>query len=157
MHLIHFEKSASENDIIRLYLFRLQTISGNPFTPFRVFGCTWKIEFFIYFDHKIRPLTRKMNAAFVLPSNHFQAHRRAKRERESELDRAPTPDTSVRLHRLNRPTEIVPQHWCRHLDLHHPRPISFSTQSLSASSFLFSFSTQSSSTPPISSSQSHHP
>ena len=82
MHLIHFEKSASENDIIRLYLFRLQTISGNPFTPFRVFGCTWKIEFFIYFDHKIRPLTRKMNAAFVLPSNHFQAHRRAKRERE---------------------------------------------------------------------------
>ena len=35
---------------------------------------------------KLRPLTRKMNAGSVLPSNHFWAHKRAK-SRESELDR----------------------------------------------------------------------
>ena len=44
----------------------------------------WKI---IYFDHKIRPLTRKMNAASVLPSNHFWAHRCGERERETERER----------------------------------------------------------------------
>ena len=64
---------------------------------------------------KLRPLTRKMNAGFVLPSNHFQAHRRAERERErererekeesreSELDRAP-PQTRRRDHAV----EFVP-------------------------------------------------
>ena len=38
----------------------------------------------IYFDRKIRPLTQKMNATFVSPSNHFRAHKCRERERESE-------------------------------------------------------------------------
>ena len=29
----------------RLRLFWLQTISGNHFTPHRIFGCAWKIKF----------------------------------------------------------------------------------------------------------------
>ena len=76
------------------------------------------------FDHKIRPLTRKMIYFSVLPSNHFRTHKhprerereRARREsRKSELDRASTPDASVRSRRRDRPVEIVPHEACRHL------------------------------------------
>ena len=31
--------------LVRVHLFWLQTISGNNFTPHRVFGYAWKIEF----------------------------------------------------------------------------------------------------------------
>ena len=42
---------------------------------------------------KLRPLTQKMNAGFVLPSNHFRAHKRTERERERERARSrPTLD-----------------------------------------------------------------
>ena len=32
---------------LRLRLFWCKTISGNGFTPQCVFGCTWKIKFFV--------------------------------------------------------------------------------------------------------------
>ena len=48
-----------------------------------------------------------MKAAFVLPSNHFWAHKQRERRegRESELDRAPTPDAPARSRRRDHPTK----------------------------------------------------
>ena len=127
-------------------MFWCKTISGNDFTPHYVFGCAWKIEFSgnqFHLTVNIMPLTRKMVYISIFTSNHFR--RRAKRER------TPAPASS---HRRDRTTiEIAPQHWHRHLDRHHPRLIH--PKSISSAPTLpisFSFSTQSSLTPSISSS-----
>ena len=90
-------------------------LASNDFRKsFYTFPCVWLrmenrvFRKIIYFDRKIRPLTRKMSATSVLPLNHFWAHRcrERKRERErerksseSELDRAPTPDAPTRSRR----------------------------------------------------------
>ena len=70
--------------MLGLCLFCLKTISGNHFTPYRVFGCAWKI----WSNEKSFPLTvkrshfsRKINYTLILPSNDFQD---SDREREGE-------------------------------------------------------------------------
>ena len=65
------------------------------------------------FDHKIKPLIRKMIYVSVLPSNHFRTHRHPKREREreskeSEIDRAPTPDVPAKSRLRDRTVKIAP-------------------------------------------------
>ena len=60
---------------------------------FYIFPSVWlhmEIEFFgksFTLTVKLRPLTQKMNAGSVLPSNHLWAHRRRERERERERER----------------------------------------------------------------------
>jgi len=123
-----------------------KTILGNNFTPHRVFGCAWKIEFSgkqFHLTVNIMPLTRKLVYISIFISNHFR--RRIKREREREREIAPHP------RHVDAATKIAPQHRRCHLDRHHPKPISLAL----ALPISFSFSTQSSSAPPISSSQSH--
>ena len=74
---------------LRLHLFWCKTISGNDFTPHRVFGCAWKIEFFgkqFHLTVNIMPLTRKLVYISIFASNHFRI-RRTKRERERERER----------------------------------------------------------------------
>ena len=87
-------------------------VSNNFRKSFYIFSSIWlrmKIEFSgksFTLIVKLRPLTQKMNAGSVLPSNHFRRHRRREREkereRERELDRAP-PQTYCRV----RATEII--------------------------------------------------
>ena len=86
--------------------------------------------------------------------------RHAKRERERELPihlKPIAPQHQCRQHpSTGVAIQIAPQHWCRHLDRHHPRLIH--PKLISSASTLpisFSFLTQCSSTPSISSSQSH--
>ena len=68
----------------------------------RVFDCAWKINFpenIFQLTVKLRPLTWKMNASSILPSNHFRAHRHAEREREREREK--------REERERRPLDFV--------------------------------------------------
>ena len=72
---------------LRLHLFWRKTISGNDFTPHRVFGCAWKIEFFEKAFHltvNIMALTWKLFYISIFTSNHFwtQTHKEGERERE---------------------------------------------------------------------------
>ena len=71
----------------RLCLFWRKTISGNDFTPHRVFGCAWKIEFSGKAFHlavNIMALTLKLIYISIFTSNHFwtQTHKEGERERE---------------------------------------------------------------------------
>ena len=68
-------------------MFWCKTISGNNFTPHRVFGCTWKIEFSGKAFHlavNIMALTRKLFYISIFTSNHFWTQTRRERERKRE-------------------------------------------------------------------------
>ena len=70
---------------LRLRLFWRKTISGNDFTPHRVFGCAWKIEFSGKAFHlavNIMALTLKLFYISIFTSNHFQTQMHRERERE---------------------------------------------------------------------------
>ena len=78
----------------RLRLFWRKTISGNDFTPHRVFGCAWKIKFSGKAFHLtvcFMALTRKSFYISIFTSNHFRfldMQRERERERERE-ERSP--------------------------------------------------------------------
>ena len=79
---------------LRLHLFWHKTILGNDFTPHRVFGCVWKIEFSgnqFHLTVNIMPLTQKMVYISIFTSNHFQ--RRTNRDRERERKKREYPST----------------------------------------------------------------
>ena len=70
-------------------MFWRKTISGNDFTPHRVFGYAWKIEFSGKAFHlavNIMALTRKLFYISIFTSNHFQTQTRRERERERERE-----------------------------------------------------------------------
>ena len=70
---------------LRLRLFWRKTISGNDFTPHRVFGCAWKIEFSGKAFHlavNIMALTLKLIYISIFTSNHFRTQMHRERERE---------------------------------------------------------------------------
>ena len=74
---------------LRLHLFWHKTILGNDFTPHRVFGCAWKIEFSgkaFHLTVNIMALTQKLFYISIFTSNHFrtQTHKEGERERERE-------------------------------------------------------------------------
>ena len=74
---------------VRLHLFWRKSISGNDFTPHRVFGCAWKIKFSGKAFHLtvcFVALTRKLVYIFIFTSNHFQTHQ-TRKDRESERER----------------------------------------------------------------------
>ena len=73
---------------IRLCLFWLKRISGNPFTPACMFGKHRKLgqtEINFRVDWKITSHTRKSISGFILPLNDF--HPRKIEEREKQQDR----------------------------------------------------------------------
>ena len=75
---------------LRLHLFWRKTISGNDFTPHRVFGCAWKIEFSgkaFHLTVNIMALTRKLFYISIFTSNHFRTQTRREREREREREK----------------------------------------------------------------------
>ena len=80
---------------------------GKYFTPWCMFGCTSKVKLKILsFDHKIRPLTRKMDYIFHLPSNHFldsHTHREREREREREIPKSKPEEDTLIIHAKPKP------------------------------------------------------
>ena len=81
----------------RLRLFWRKTISGNDFTPHRVFGCTWKIEFFgnqFHLTVCFMALTRKLVYIFIFTSKHFRVSN-AEREKEEKVANPPKTDRTL--------------------------------------------------------------
>ena len=82
-------------------MFWSKTISGNDFTPHRVFGCAWKIEFSGKAFHlavNIMALTRKLFYISIFTSNHFRTQTRREREREKRsLVLSLTPSSTLSL------------------------------------------------------------
>ena len=70
---------------LKLHLFWRKTISRNDFTPHRVFGCAWKIEFSgkaFHLTVNIMALTRKLFYISIFTSKNFRTQTRKERERE---------------------------------------------------------------------------
>ena len=85
-------------------MFWSKTISGNDFTPHRVFGCAWKIKFSGKAFHLtvcFMALTRKLVYISIFSSNHFWVSD-AQRERERERER-------------EKITELTHSHWAQSL------------------------------------------
>ena len=101
--------------LVRVRLFWFQIILGYHFTPYRVSGCAWKIEFSRKQFHLIvcfMALTQKIFYTSIFASNDFRTQTRREREREStkrdwrEWDRA-------RAVELRPPPQAQMRRWAR--------------------------------------------
>ena len=139
--------------ILRVHLFWQLKVFEKYFTSLGVFGLSQKIQsngkwFPLTVNHAPKPC--KIFYTCILPSIDFHSRKIEEREKQQELrlhiqapTRAPIAHPSTGESHPSTGEIVTPQH---RLDRHHPRPIhpkpiSFSTQSSSASLFSPSFST----------------
>ena len=110
----------------------------------------------ISFDRVFYGFDLKIGLHFYFHFKPFTGLKHAKRERERREIALQHPGAMRSRHRVRTTIKIAPQHWCCHLDRHHPRSIHLKPISSAPTlPISFSFSTQSSPVLPISSSRSH--